>query len=245
MRSGSPRATEGTRLDLLLLRLPAAGGPGAHGPGALSRAADLDALDDAERRRAASFRRPADGLLYAAAHAALRRLLGHRLGIAPRQVRFVREPCPGCGGPHGRPAPAHPGEPPLHFSLSHSGGLALIAIASTAVGVDVQRLPGAGTVEVCSAALHPGERAELAQEPPQTRPALFGGIWARKEAYLKGLGTGLGRSPAADYLGADSRRRPPGWSFVDVPCGPGHRAAAALPGEPPASVAVRPLPFGG
>ncbi|WP_455360093.1 4'-phosphopantetheinyl transferase family protein [Streptomyces sp. SYSU K21746] len=227
-----PPAVQERQVDLWLLRPPRADS---------AAALDQSELDDAERNRAASFVRPADGLLYASAHIALRRLLGMYLDLAPRDITFVRQPCPGCGGPHGRPAVAVT-DPPLHFSLSHSRGLALVGIAATTVGVDLERLPGAETVEVCTEALHPDERAELAGAPREERRTMFARLWTRKEAYLKGLGTGLSRAPSRDYLGSNPRRRPAGWSITDIPCGPRHAGAVALAGDAPADTSVRRLP---
>ncbi|MCH0542325.1 4'-phosphopantetheinyl transferase superfamily protein [Streptomyces sp. MUM 203J] len=226
----SPAVAPG-QLDLWLVRPPKTGG---------AASLDLSPLDRNERHRAASFVRPADGLLYASAHLALRRLLGAYLGIAARDVTFVREPCPCCGKSHGRPAVATP-DPPLHFSLSHSSGLALVAVAAVTVGADLEKLPRAETVAICSEALHPGEREELARVPETERQELFSRLWTRKEAYLKGLGTGLSRSPSADYLGADPARRPAGWSVIDIPSGPRHAAAVAVKGVAPVRATVRRL----
>ncbi|MFF3984053.1 4'-phosphopantetheinyl transferase family protein [Streptomyces sp. NPDC001797] len=203
---------------------------------------DLSELSEAERRRTASFVRPADGVTYASAHVALRRLLGGYLGLPPQDVPFVREPCPGCAEPHGRPAVAHP-DPPLHFSLAHSHGMAVVAVSRTVVGADVERLPRAETVEVCTPALHPGEQAELAAlGDAGERRAAFGRLWTRKEAYLKALGTGLSRDPGHDYLGADPQRRPAGWTLLDLPSGPRHNAAVAVRGAAPEQVTVRWVP---
>ncbi|MEU1217164.1 4'-phosphopantetheinyl transferase superfamily protein [Streptomyces sp. NPDC005790] len=222
-------AVSPNRLDLWLLRSPG---------GAAADMLDRSELDPAERLRAAAFRRPADGLLYAAAHVALRRLLARYTGVPPQALRFVREPCPGCGAAHGRPAVDH-GTP--HFSLSHSGGLALVAVAARPVGADVQALPREETVELCASSLHPCERAELDAAHGPDRRVLFGRIWTRKEAYLKGLGTGLSRSPGMDYLGADTGRHPDGWAVLDVPCPATHTAAAVVRGSAPAVVRVRGL----
>jgi len=218
------------RVDLWLIRSP-------QGPDAALL--DTSELGPAEQHRAHSFIRPADGLLYAAAHVALRRLLGRYTGTPPQDLRFVREPCPGCGGAHGRPAIAPRS---LHFSLSHSGGLAMVGVAAVPVGVDVEKLPRQETVEICSRALHPGERSELEQAPGAERNVRFGRIWTRKEAFLKGIGTGLSRPSTEDYLGADARLHPHGWTMVDVPCDPTHCAAAAVKGPAPATVTVRRLP---
>jgi 4'-phosphopantetheinyl transferase len=227
-RTPRPPAAGEDRLDLWLLRQAAAAGV---------TALDLSDLDEHERRRAASFLRPADGLLYASAHLGLRRLLGAYLGLPAREVRFFRELCPGCGGPHGRPAVA--ASLPLHFSLSHSSGLALIGVAAVPVGVDIERLLGAETVDVCAPALHPDEQTELSAAAGQVRSDRFSRIWTRKEAYLKGIGTGLSRSPAADYLGADPARHPAGWTVLDVPCTPTHAASAAVRGAAPRTTGVR------
>ncbi|WP_327429438.1 MULTISPECIES: 4'-phosphopantetheinyl transferase family protein [unclassified Streptomyces] len=220
------------RLDLWLIRSPAVGDVSA---------LDLSELDDTERSKAEAFLRPADGLLYASAHIGLRRLLGRYTGRRPEDVRFGCEPCPGCGGPHGRPVVAdHP--PPLHFSLSHSSGVALVGVAAVPVGVDVEKLPSKERADVCAQSLHPDERAELAAAQPADRQGRFGRLWTRKEAYLKGLGTGLSRSLAADYLGLRAEGHPAGWTVLDLPCFPTHAAAAAVRRPAPAEARVRCVP---
>ncbi|MFD8034620.1 4'-phosphopantetheinyl transferase family protein [Streptomyces sp. NPDC059717] len=210
---------EADRLDLWLLTPP----------GAVPL--PLGELDEAERHRADAFRRPADRALYIAAHIALRRLLGAYLRIPARDVTFTRADCPRCGGPHGRPvlAGAAPGAP--HFSLSHSRGAVLIGVARAPVGVDIEGLPRPERVSLCRSALHPWERRELEQCAGPGRPAVFARLWARKEAYLKGTGVGVGRWTSDVYLGdagPGAPPRPDGWHVLDVPCGPGHAAAAAV-----------------
>ncbi len=237
LRGQAERLDEGRRqvpaagqVDLWLLRQPDARRVGEE--------LDLALLDGKERQRAGACRRPEDGRLYAIAHIALRRVLGSYLGIHPGSIDFVREPCPCCDGPHGRPAVA--ADPPgVHFSLSHGRGMVLVGVAPVPIGADVEAVPDPETVETCSAALHPREQEELQALPPGARSAAFARIWTRKEAYLKGIGTGLARDPAADFLGADPAARPPGWTVLDISCGPRHAAAAAVLGGPPSSVSVR------
>ncbi|GAA3390924.1 4'-phosphopantetheinyl transferase family protein [Streptomyces roseoviridis] len=217
-------------------------------PGAAFAAGlDTTVLDARERERAAAFVRPVDRTLYTAAHVALRTVLGGLLGERPEDLAFTREPCPCCGAAHGRPALAVPGgdpsvPPPLHFSLSHTRGMVLIATAPVPVGADVELRPAPETVADLLSVLHPRERADIeAEEEPGRRAAAFGRIWARKEAYLKGLGTGLGRATTLDDLGGDGDgdqagagehgRRPEGWTLYDLPCGPAHHAAVALRSE--------------
>lgn len=212
--------------DVWILRHPWTGGPGHE-------------LDDRERERARSFVRPQDRARYVSAHVALRRILALYLGAGPSGVRLGRAPCPGCGAPHGRPVVLDAVRPP-HFSLSHGREVALVAVAAVPVGVDVQHVPSAETVELCEPRLHVRERRDLAGVPTGRRPAVFARLWARKEAYLKGLGTGLGRGPAADYLG-DGAGRPSGWLVGDLPAGPGHAAALALRGSRACRVSLRGL----
>ncbi|MCP3821483.1 4'-phosphopantetheinyl transferase superfamily protein [Streptomyces sp. A3M-1-3] len=227
-----PRLRQG-RLDLWLLPQPETAA--LHGPLA------LDELDEAERGRADAFRRPADRQRYVVAHIALRRLLAAYSRTAPQDIVFSRAACPRCGAPHGRPVLVDSG---VHFSLSHSPGAALIGVALSPVGVDVEPLPRPERVEVCTPALHPSERRELEEHAPGDRPALFARLWARKEAYLKGTGVGVGGWMSDVYLGdegAHTPSRPAGWTVVDVPCGRDHAAAAAIRGHAPRQV-VRRLP---
>ncbi|MEW1914783.1 4'-phosphopantetheinyl transferase superfamily protein [Kitasatospora sp. NPDC085895] len=221
------------RVDLWLLRQP-------H-PDDITGALDLSELDERELARASACRRQTGGFLYASAHIALRRLLGAYLHHPAAELEFTRQPCPCCDKPHGRPALSVP-DSAVHFSLSHSSGMALVGIASAPIGVDVEQVPRASTVEVCSTAIHPAERTEIEAVPQPLRRAAFGQLWTRKEAYLKGLGTGLGRPLAEDYLGADAAARPPGWTVVDIPCGPRHTGAAAVRTETPLAVSPRWIP---
>ncbi|MFJ3631555.1 4'-phosphopantetheinyl transferase family protein [Streptomyces sp. NPDC090112] len=212
----------GDLLDVWVLRLPPPGTP-------LSGPLHESELSEDERARGASFRRPADALRYRASHVALRRVLAPYAGIAPRDLEFGRSACPNCGGPQGRPVLAVPGRP-VHFSLSHGAGLVAVAVASAPVGADVQRVPSAATVELCTGALHSAERAELARCPQDERRAEFARVWTRKEAYLKGIGTGLCRSSRLDYLGSDPARRPPGWTVHDLAADHRYGAAVAFGG---------------
>lgn len=211
-------------------------GPWQHGPVQIwlvgSRLSDAPAagdqsvLDAHERGRARSFARETDRRQYVAAHTALRRLLGCYLGTDPAALQFYREPCPCCGAPHGRPAVR---DAPLHFSLSHCDGVALLAFASHPVGVDVEKLPSADAVALVAEWLHERERAELAALPMPERPAAFARCWTRKEAYLKGTGTGLAQGLSHDYVGTGTR--PAGivdWTLQDVSAPPGHAAACSV-----------------
>lgn len=178
-------------------------------------ARDEALLDAEERRRVAAFIREADRDRYRVAHLALRRELGARLDLDPARITFVREPCPCCGKPHGRPAVPGAG---VHFSLSHAHDLVLLAFSGRPVGADVERRPSLETAEQTAVVLHSDERAELAALPSGERAAAFARCWTRKEAYLKGTGSGLGEDPGLTYVGAGPRPGTvPGWILEDIP----------------------------
>ncbi|MFD3776583.1 4'-phosphopantetheinyl transferase family protein [Streptomyces sp. NPDC058612] len=190
-----------------------------------------DVLDAGERDRAARLVRPGDRLRYVASHLGLRVLLGGYLGLAPEQVGLVREDCPCCGGPHGRPAVAGGA---VHFSLSHSGDLAYFAFARLPVGIDVEQVPDATTLASVVNSLHPSETAELSVLPDSAREIAFARLWSRKEAYLKGTGAGLALGLVEPYIGSAPAPAPlPGWTLTDLAAPAGYAAAVAVatPGD--------------
>jgi 4'-phosphopantetheinyl transferase len=196
----------------------------------------LEVLDAAERERHQAFVRARDRERYAVAHIGLRLLLGAYTGTKPGEVVLVRERCPLCGGPHGRPAVSG-GAP--HFSLSHSGDLVMIAVAATAVGADVEEIPALSVADDVARALHPRERDELAALAPADRIIAFSRCWTRKEAYLKGTGEGLAGGPEHTYVGTGAEPAAvTGWTLADVPVADGYGAAiaTALVGNQPPCV---------
>ncbi|WP_328946190.1 4'-phosphopantetheinyl transferase superfamily protein [Streptomyces sp. NBC_00250] len=198
-----------------LWRLPVAEDPGAPA-----------LLDAEERQRWKSLIREDHRTRYLAAHGGLRRLLGQYLGMRADEVVFVREDCPLCAAPHGRPAVRGGG---VHFSLSHSEDLILVGLAATPVGVDVEAHPKAEVSALVADSLHPREREEFARLPLEARPAAFARCWVRKEAYLKGTGEGLAGGLDRTYLGLGPEPAAiPGWSLADVSVAPSYEAAVAV-----------------
>lgn len=183
-------------------------------------------LDAAEQERAGRLLRPADRQRYLASHLGLRVLLGGYLGLAPHEVTLVRETCPCCGGPHGRPAVAGG---PIHFSLSHSGDVAYLAFAGVPVGIDVEETPSAEALADVLPLLHPTETAELNALPEADRRTALARVWCRKEACLKADGTGLALGLTDPYVGsAPTPARVPGWTLRDLPAPTDYAAALAV-----------------
>ena len=157
-------------------------------------------------------------------HAALRRLLGRYLGEEPDAIGFVR-------GPGGKPELAKSWSR-LRFNLSHSGSLALVALAGDReVGVDVERLdPARASAVIVDAVFSPREASILRplREPARTRA--FFSCWTRKEACAKATGEGVAALERLDVLG---RRRVEGLRLCDLDVGDGYAAALAVAGRAP------------
>jgi 4'-phosphopantetheinyl transferase len=155
---------------------------------------------------------------------ALRRVLGAYLEEDPAAIELRR-------GPHGKPALADP-TATLRFNLSHSGGLALIAVVDgREVGVDVEReRPRRNLLRLAERALDPVEAAAVRAAAPADRLTLFHQAWARREAAAKCHGAGL-RAPPPDTPVA----------VADLDVGPGFAAAIAVAGEAVAPLKLLPL----
>lgn len=87
----------------------------------------------------------------------------------------------------GKPLIAHP---TLHFNLSHTHQTALIGLAHSPVGIDVEWLhPRVDTALILPTVANDEERnrVQAAENPLQA----FYTLWTQKEAYLKAVGTGI------------------------------------------------------
>ena len=139
---------------------------------------------------------PADRRRLTAGTAVARLVLGAALGTPPAELRIDRT-CSACGSAHGRPR--LPDDAGLHFSVSHSGDCAVVAVLpGTPVGVDVEavgRFAPAEVGELAGCTLAAGEQAHLARLPPAEQPEAFTVSWVRREAVLKATGHGLGGPP--------------------------------------------------
>jgi 4'-phosphopantetheinyl transferase len=162
-------------------------------------------LCDEERARAAQFRFPADRRRFVTAHAALRRALAEQIGQRPEALCFTRSA-------FGKPSLAN--GPRVHFSLSHSHALGLIAIGRRGpLGADVEVLrPVPDALELAERHFTPAEHAALAALPPAEREHAFLVCWTRKEACLKAIGLGLIVPPDRFEVGIEADCR-----SVEVP----------------------------
>lgn len=208
--------------------------------------AGLAALLDSEERQRGRQALPDDRRRFVIAHGATRSLLGGCLGLPPQRLRYTH-------GRWGKPALA--GHPQLCFNLSHSGELALLAVAARRpVGIDVERVRPADRSR-SAGRWFPAAEADFvrAAAGPLHSATRYARLWTRKEAWVKaagdrmvnGLGLPVGTGPDAD--GATPVTDPAGrvrghWSLHGVPAGEGYAAAlavAAPPSAEPVCVEVR------
>jgi 4'-phosphopantetheinyl transferase len=177
----------------------------------VGRGAEPALLSADERARAASYARDADRDRFVAARGALRRILAGYTGRAAAAIRFAHDD-------RGKPLAVDG----LELGVSHSGDLALVAIARRPIGVDVEAHREVD-VERLAATFAASTRDELrALAGPQQRAAFFR-CWTRHEARAKcvGLGLALAHDPA-----------PAGWWIESLAIDAGYSAAIAARGEP-------------
>lgn len=191
-----------------------------------------DGLSEDERARAARFVTEDLCARWCRSRCGLRRLLGRYLGAPAASLGFVYE--------DGKPAlaGASPGRPALHFNLSHSGDLALVAVTvGAAVGVDAERVDRIDDADALAAQVMTAEELDVhARLPTAERAAWFFDIWTRKEALAKAIGIGLGLPFNAIDAGSGQAHALVPWADTDwdvrplAPAG-GYAGAVALAGR--------------
>ncbi|KAF1048056.1 4'-phosphopantetheinyl transferase family protein [Xylophilus sp.] len=217
MNRGAPSAAE---IDTAVCRYVELDGPALRTQAAL--------LSPQERERAGRLRFPVDRDRFVAAHIALRLALAEQGAQQADALRLA-------DGPLGKPwLPDHPR---IHFSLSHSRGVALIAVGHRGpLGVDVEYLrpvPDALAVAERCFTLH--ENRALRSLPPRRRGRAFLTCWTRKEACLKAIGLGLRLDPSTIEVGLEATLR-----RIDIPVG-GHLLRVVVGPAPARSGSVASL----
>ena len=172
-------------------------------------------LPPEDRERAASFLRDGPARRWVAARWALRRTLARYLERPSAEIALATDE-------RGKPRLRDGGGDGLQFNLSHSAGLALVAVTEgRAVGVDIETIaPRQDLVALAERGLPAEEAAAVRAAAPERRAETFYAAWVRHEAWLKCLGVGLG-SPASPTAAA----------IAAVDAGPGYAAAVAVLGS--------------
>ena len=149
----------------------------------------ISLLSSDERVRLARLRQRDDQRRFWVGRGLLRLLLGAHLNLPPARIEFGF-------GPFGKPFVR--GQNPIHFNVSHSGEVVLLAFdAKREVGMDVEQMrwsPDLKNVarQLLSATEY--DRWLSLEETGQCR--IFFREWTRREAALKATGVGLAERQA-------------------------------------------------
>ena len=130
--------------------------------------------------------------LSAAAGMLARKAISEKLGIAPENISFRRDK-------NGKP---YVHELDIHFSLSHSGSLAVCAISDKPVGIDVEKVHQAD-LRVAERMFTPREQYYMLSDKRKIQTRFFE-LWTKKEAYIKRNGLTLSDMPSFDVMGDQS-----------------------------------------
>jgi 4'-phosphopantetheinyl transferase len=169
---------------------------------------------------------------YTIAHGALRAILGGYTGEDPATLQFRT-------GPRGKPYLSERKD--LFFNLSHSGQMALVALAHAEVGVDLEKLRHLESLrDIAQRHFSPSEYEGLSALSGDEQLRAFYRVWTSKEAFIKALGAGLSLrldvfdvAVAGDmrFLAFRDREDPPeSWALRDVSPGPAFAGALAIRG---------------
>jgi 4'-phosphopantetheinyl transferase len=181
-------------------------------------------LPPPERERAASFLREQACHRWVAARWTLRRVLESYLEEPAASIELAL-------GENGKPR-LRSGDR-IEFNLSHSGGLALVAVTEgREVGVDVELIEAErDLVALAKRALPREDAAAVHAASDIERPAVFYAAWTRHEARVKCLGTGLGASANLQLTPSEVENRRLASAEVaaeNVDVGPQYAAAVAV-----------------
>lgn len=173
--------------------------------------AGSSSLSADELARASRFASDADSRRFVAARTGMRSVLALFTGVSPAALVFTYSP-------RGRPMLAATDAAPLDFNLTHSAGVALLAVSRSRVGVDVESLrrPPPDIMGIATRYFSPTESTALSHLPPVARWRAFVTAWTRKEAVAKAIDTGVAALREVEVEVAPDR--PP--RVVSAPDGP-------------------------
>lgn len=143
-------------------------------------------LDQTERARYQRFKKSEHRHAFLVSHALTRKMLANELSCPPADIHF---------GVTGRAKPiltAPTSTKPLHFNLSHTHGLAAVALSTEPIGIDLECLarntPGP---ELAQRYFTLAEQADIQNQPQTEQKKRFLTYWTLKEAFLKAQAWGI------------------------------------------------------
>ena len=151
-----------------------------------------------ELTRADRCRTPHPQYQFVITRAILRMLLSRYMKVRPAQLQFETQL-------KGKPALITASSFPIQFNVSHTRGMALIALTTQhAVGIDVEWTDrNVQDRDIAQRYFSARESAYLASQAPLERTSKFFSFWTCKEAYLKMQGKGITEGLAQCELSID------------------------------------------
>jgi 4'-phosphopantetheinyl transferase len=196
-------------------------------------------LSAGEKNQAAQFHFDRDRRRFIVRRTVLRQLLVANLGLPPEQIQIES------AGLQKPKIAAAQNPRDLRFNTSHSGDVALVALATNCeIGVDIEQhraLPDAGGLALNF--FSDLENRLLARLPEHQRLEGFFNCWTRKEAFVKAVGQGLSYplknfsvelspgKPAAILENSDAAEPAEKWSVRSLDAGVGFSAALVFAGK--------------
>jgi 4'-phosphopantetheinyl transferase len=149
-------------------------------------AAELLLLDADERAQAARLKGKSDRDAFIKTRAAVRSIIGREAGIPPRDVAFRYNRW-------GKPQLDAPDRPSVDFSVSHTKGLSVIAVArSGSVGVDAEPYrPCPDRVRIAADVFGLEVAQQLLAVDSERQDVVFLRLWTAGEAFVKARGSGF------------------------------------------------------
>lgn len=190
-----------------------------------NRLDDLKALlCEAEVAKADRFSRASDRASSIVARGALRLLLSGYTGVPAVELVFQYSE-------NGKPFLVSPASSRLQdagdtvsFNVSHSGDWVVLAIGrNRSIGVDVEKVRREMDVMPIASRYFTPEEAKMI-ESAEDQHGLFFHHWARKEAYIKAIGSGLFRELSTFAVPNDDGKKD-GWFFQRLEAGSQYRSA--------------------
>lgn len=157
----------------------------------------MEVLSAQEQKKAASFRQEQGRMHFIASRILLRRILNLYLCCPAKELSFQT-------GPHGKPylCPQKNNFPKIHFNLSHSGEFVVLAFSpASPVGIDIETVRMKLRLEtLVRRFFHPDEYSEFLRLDETSQKDFVFRRWTVREAFLKGIGSGLTISPDSFYV---------------------------------------------
>ncbi|PWT77349.1 MAG: hypothetical protein C5B59_04275 [Bacteroidetes bacterium] len=185
-------------------------------------------LDVEEAEKASRFRQDKDRQRFITSRIALKLLLAKFVAIDPSKVRISP-------GENKKPYVIHDKQIKLEFNLTHAGDWILIAIASVAIGIDMEKIDGMFAFHDIMEFSFLPEEIQFVQNADIPRQQFYT-MWTRKEAMLKatakGLDDDLRTVPALDgtHAVSDSISGPESkWNITSFEVDKNHPGSVAYP----------------